>query len=279
MQLTFLENDDRNEIVEINQGILSILIEGVSLVVADFDVSVDIRNNGVAVPLIRDYLKTFDGKILHVKAISEANAKNNSIETPAYRINGVEVLALNENAIGSFRETLQREITNGVFNLLLNKGLDFSSLGVKVRVAPNQEQPFTANEQQFRFIADMGDGLKAHRAYMSWSHNEYFSSTCSSCQAGVANLHRGVEYIDHNLILPKAETKGTAKQYKLPSGPEVLVFDHHGLNHLAIDKETSPQNFIDWVAQMFIGAIEMAHVKQIQMRIGETVYSAEGTDD
>lgn len=280
MQLTLPERaDGLTEFEAVKQEIQSILIDGTNLVVVDKTINVDMRRDGIAGPIVKEYLAGLDNSIIHVKAISDVNAKENSIECDGYRITGVDVKALNENAIGSFHETMQREVTNSIFNLLLSKGKSFESLGVKVSIFDTGDAKQMGNEYPFKFIADFGDGLKVHKAFLSWSHNHFYSATCASCQAGVQNLIRAVDFFQNRLVLPEGQKKGESKVYELPSGSKVIIFNSDSVNHIATGKKTSLQDLVDWMAQMFIGTIEMAHVNHLQIRIDEQVVSAKGTDE
>ena len=254
-----------------------IVIDGDNFSVVNKTVKVEMRENTVAIPLIEEHIKSFNDCILYINALSNVAINKDSIENDNFRIKGLQVKKLASNFIGSLNETLKHDLTVGIFSLLKDNNLDFQSLGVSVSVSDVFISPLF-DRYPFFVVADFGDGLKSHKIFVSWSHNDLYSTNCASCQAGVSNLIRGTEYINHRVILPQSTKKGKSKVFNLSNGVTITVFNNH-FEYLETTKKVTPQDFTKWFTQMFLGAVEMAHVKEVTMLIDGKTYKEKGTDE
>lgn len=148
-----------------------------------------------------------------------------------------------------------------------------------------QEQvniPFTITPKEIPFVvfAKIGNGeFTAHRLALSWQHNNYFSQTCGTCQAGVGRMMGIIDYLNDRTIFTEEQhiqgedrplfDVGFKIDVKLPTHFRILV----------LKKLETWQDLVEWIRNTMSSSIEGAHIKQLDLRSEqpEQTFSCEGT--
>lgn len=230
---------------------------------------------------INKFIKSYDDKILIANGLSECVMDNDRqittdgfvLKYPEHKKDTLKIMT--ENSIGSFSETFKRELVNGIFRNLADIGIDYYAVDCRVDLN-NHEDSIEVDEVPMTFFAALGGELKSHDVRISWEHNPFFSSTCASCTSGNQHLMTTIDFLNGQLLYDKeTEIKG---EFKVGSGL-FIPKDTNVFKSFGVDKMNDYQDLVNWFTNVSLGAIEMAHVQKMKMRVGYDVYEAHGTDE
>lgn len=122
--------------------------------------------------------------------------------------------------------------------------------------------------------------FSAHRISLSWQHNNYFSPTCGTCQAGVGRMMGIVDYLNNRTILSTTQmvpVEGETKEFRIGSGVSLFIKNPAAFRFIVIPSTASWQDVLNWLREIMDSAVVGAHIKTLELWVDGKVYQVEGT--
>lgn len=138
-------------------------------------------------------------------------------------------------------------------------------------------------EIPFRVFARVGSGeFSCHRLALSWQHNNYFSPTCGTCQAGVGKMMGIVDYLDNRTMVSRSQAITTLDGSVPPAfdvGFSLKINQPQHFRFILLSSLENWQDLLDWISTIMASSIEGAHIKTLELRVEgqDQVLQKEGT--
>lgn len=132
-----------------------------------------------------------------------------------------------------------------------------------------------------KFLASIGkEGLKVHKVFVRWMHNGYYSSTCASCQTGVAHFMHSLNAINNRLFVSKDSKKKDGGKSWICGDVTFELKDAVKFPYTQVYKMADMQDILNYISQMNVGSVEMSHIAKIQLiDANNNVFEVDGTDE
>lgn len=142
---------------------------------------------------------------------------------------------------------------------------------------PEKDPTFLPKEIPLTVYAKIGDEqFQAYRIAISWQHNAYFSETCGTCKNGVGKMMGLVDYLDNRVLLSTGQHKGD-HLFDLDYSMTLKIKNPVNFRFVVIPSLNTWQDVLDWICSLMSAAIEGAHIKTVELRIGDNSFQAPGT--
>lgn len=271
--------------MEINKKLKFVLVNGEKLFVEHRDVIVNIDPPSSRAEEIRQVIETFieqyNNKIVCMNGMLDFEFDTQEIKANSYtlRFLGNKLKKTKENFITSFDDDLKREFVNGLFEEFLRIGTDFSSLSTHIRINRSKFET-KQGEVVVHFLTALKDQeFLPHTVNVSWDYNQYYSPTCPTCQDGVSHFMSGLHYVNNRVFVSQNNRPKKSEEKWILGDATLEVKDANSFSFVQIKKTETYEDILNWISEIFVGAIEMSHISNVKMRIGEEVFEVKGTDE
>lgn len=210
--------------------------------------------------IINRALRDLSRKVIAIPSYSLYNDTNNhAVKTSTYEFYLADRLYIPPvNFIGTLAKTVESLIRIFLFKELEEAGISRRWEDLKV------SEFVVADAIPLEFVYDNVRNY-APVPFVRWTHSDLYRPTCFSCQQGVTELMRAINYCKGQIVTDKGEETLTknivVRDY---FGSPIMEFQgRKGV--IMLDESDDIQNeFVNWFTSSFQGTLETAHIQMIE---------------